>query len=310
MTRLRRLATVSVVITYLHLVFGGLVRITGSGMGCGDHWPKCNGSWIPPFDNATVMIEYTHRLLAALVVTVIAALTYAAWRRRADPDIAGPRGVLGAARTALVLVIAVALLGLVTVKLGNRTLATVAHWTLAMALLAVVVVAAVRTGALGGTAARAQGGSARTVNSLAAGAAMAFLAVVLGGLVAKTPGAAVACPGFPLCGDAPAGVPSGSGHLQLTHRIVAYLLFFHVLGITMALMRRAGEAESVKRAARTAAALVLIQLGVAAAMVLSMLPAALRSLHQAIGVAVWLTLFLGAYLARTAATADRAVSAT
>ena len=304
---LARLATTAVVVTYLHLVFGGIVRITGSGMGCGDHWPRCNGSWIPPFRDFTVMIEYTHRLLALLVILSIALLASLAYRRRAEPGVAGPGGVLRPASWALVLVVAVALLGMVTVKLGNRPIATVAHWTLALTLLAVVTAAAVRAGALGGAHAWAQGGSARAVRSLGVGAAMAFLAVVMGGLVAKFPGAAVACPAFPLCGTSPATVPPGAAHLQLTHRVIAYVLFFHILGVTSAIGRRAGESAVVKRAGRVAAVLVLAQLGLGAAMVLSNLPPVTRSLHQATGIAVWLSMFLAAYLARRAAT--RAVTA-
>jgi heme A synthase len=57
----------------------------------------------------------------------------------------------------------------------------------------------------------------------------------------------------------------------------------------------------VKRAAKAAAGLVLLQLGIGAAMVMSMLPSGLRSVHQAVGVAVWLCIFLAAYLARRAA---------
>src|SRR6185503_2286469 len=213
---LGRLTTLSVVVTYLHLVFGGIVRISGSGMGCGDHWPRCNGSWVPPFDNPTVMIEYTHRLLALLVVLSIFAVVAVAHRHRAEAGVSGPGGVRRAANSALVLVIAVALLGMVTVKLGNRPIATVAHWTLALALLCVVCAAAIRAGAIGGSAARSQQGTTRAVRSIGAGAALAFLAVVLGGLVAKSPGAAVACPGFPLCGTTPADVPAGASSLQLT----------------------------------------------------------------------------------------------
>jgi heme A synthase len=296
---LARLGTASVVLTYLHLVFGGMVRITGSGMGCGDSWPLCKGSWIPPFDNATVLVEYTHRLLALLVTISIAALAWAARRRRNEPGVGGPGGVLRSATIALVLVVAVALLGMVTVKLGNRPGATVAHWTLAMSLLAVVVATAVRAGALGGACARAESGTVRAVRSLGAGAALAFLAVVLGGLVAKFPGAAVACTSFPLCGAA-AGVPPGAAHLQLTHRVVAYVLFVHVIGVATAISRRAGEAVPVKRAAKVAAGLVVLQLGVGAAMVMAMLPAGLRVAHEAIGIGVWLSMFLAAYLARTA----------
>ncbi len=300
MTGLARMGTAAVALTYLHLVFGGVVRITGAGMGCGDHWPKCNGSWIPPFTDRLVMIEWTHRLLALLVVLSIAALALLAWRRRAEPGVGGTRGILRPAMASLILVVTVALLGMVTVKLGNTTFATLAHWTLAMALLAVLLVATVRAGGLGGAAARAEGGSARTVRSVAAGAAMALLAVVLGGLVAKYPGANIACPEFPLCGDTPAGVATGAGHIQLTHRVVAYLLFFHAVAIAMAVGRRAGESAVVKRVLRIAAALVVIQLVLGATMVLMQLHGHLRMTHQAVGVATWLMMFLAAYLARIA----------
>jgi heme a synthase len=300
MKGLARLGTAAVLVTYLHLVFGGIVRITGSGMGCGDHWPKCNGSWIPPFNDTVVMIEWTHRLLALLVVLTIAALAVLAWRRRAEPGIAGARGVLRPAVISLVLVVTVALLGMVTVKLGNSTFATLAHWTLAMTLLAVLVATTVRAGGLGGAAAHAEGGSARAVRSISVGAAMAFVAVVLGGLVAKYPGANIACPGFPLCGDTPASVAAGAAHIQLTHRVIAYLLFFHAIAIAMAVGRRAGESAAVKRVVRVAAALVIVQLVLGASMVLMQLHGHLRMTHQAIGVAVWLALFLATYLARVA----------
>ncbi len=301
MSLLRRIATGSLVVTYLHLVFGSIVRITGSGMGCGDHWPRCNGTWIPPFDNPPVMIEYTHRLLALLVILSIAWLTVAAWRRRGEPGVAGRGGVLRPAMGALCLVVAVALLGMVTVKLGNRPIATIAHWTLAMTLLGVVAATAVRAGGLGGAAARAQGGTPRAARSLGAGAALAFIAVVMGGLVAKYPGAPFACPSFPLCGSTPAGIPAGAAHIQLTHRGLAYVLFFHVVGVTMAITRRTSEAAAVKGAASFASGLVLFQLALGAAMVLSTLPPVLRSAHQAVGIGVWLALFVATYLARTAA---------
>ena len=303
MKTIARVAAAAVTFTYLHLVFGGIVRITGSGMGCGDHWPKCNGSWIPPFDNPLVMIEWTHRLLALLVILSIVVLVGMAWNRREIPGVAGRGGVLRPAAIGFVLVITVALLGMVTVKLGNSTFATVAHWTLALALLAVLSAAAIRAGAFGGDAARASGGTARAVRSIGAGAALAFFVVVLGGLVAKYPGAAAACPGFPLCGETPANIAAGAPHIQLTHRVIAYLLFFHAVAIALAVGRRAGEAPVVKRAAKTAAALVVLQVVVAAAMILGGMPPMLRSVHQAVGIAVWMVLFMAAYLARSAAKA-------
>jgi heme A synthase len=47
---------------------------------------------------------------------------------------------------------------------------------------------------------------------------------------------------------------------------------------------------------------VFLQLAIGAAMVLASLPAALRALHQLVGIGVWLVLFVAAYLARLAAT--------
>jgi heme A synthase len=297
---LARLSVLSTTLTFLHLVFGGIVRITGSGMGCGDHWPKCLGSWIPPFDNPTIMIEWTHRLLALLVVLSIGALAFVARARRHEPGVSGRRGVLRPAVAAFVLVVVVALLGMVTVRMGNTTLATVAHWTLAMALLAVLIATAIRAGAFGGDAARAGSGTARAVRSLGAGAAIAFVAVVLGGLVAKYPGGAVACPSFPHCGTTPANVPAGAAHIQMTHRGLAFLLFFHVAAVSLAVSRRQGESRVAARAAGFAAALMLLQVIIGATMVLGGLPPVMRSAHQAVGIAVWGVMFGASYLAKTA----------
>src|ERR671912_1504996 len=91
---LRRLAWLGAGLAFGLIVLGGVVRITGSGMGCGDHWPKCNGSWIPPFDSPLVMIEWTHRLLALLVILSIAALVVVALQRRNEPGVSGRGGIL------------------------------------------------------------------------------------------------------------------------------------------------------------------------------------------------------------------------
>jgi cytochrome c oxidase assembly protein subunit 15 len=276
MSPVRRLATAAVAVTYLQLIFGGIVRITGSGMGCGDHWPKCNGSWIPPFDNPLVMVEWTHRLLALLVVLTLGA---SAWFARSEARTGGEREkrVARSAITGFALVIAVALLGMVTVKLGNTALATVAHWTLAMTLLGVLVAAAVRAGALGGEAAVHEGGTARSARSSGAGAALAFVVVVFGALVAKTAGSYV-----------------------FAHAALAIVLALHVLAINIAVRRRDGESETVKRALAIAAAATIAQVLIGINMYLLQLPPVMRVAHEATGVAVWLTMFAAAYLARKA----------
>src|SRR4051794_941769 len=77
---LRRLAWTGAALAFGLIVLGGVVRITGSGMGCGEHWPRCHGEWFPPLDLPT-MIEIGHRWAAALVSLVVLALTAVGWGR-------------------------------------------------------------------------------------------------------------------------------------------------------------------------------------------------------------------------------------
>jgi heme a synthase len=297
-TALRRYAYLALAIACLHLVFGAIVRITGSGMGCGNSWPRCSGYWIPPLDQRALIVEFTHRYLAALLIVALAALGAAAWRRRHEPGVAGRGGVLRMAAAAVVVVVCVALLGAVTVKLGNTTWATVGHWTLAMTLLAVIAAAGIRAGALGGASARAQHAVPRTARAARAAAALAFLTVAMGGITAKYSGASVACLDFPLCGRN-ADVAARSVGVQLTHRVLALLLLLHLFGMIMA-GRNRGDAPVVRRALYVAFGFVIAQIAVAGAMIGLHLPPSLRSLHEAVGVGVWLSVFTFAYLARIA----------
>jgi heme A synthase len=295
-TSLRRLSYFTLGIAFAHLVFGAIVRISGSGMGCGDHWPKCYGQWFPPMNQPTIVIEWTHRLLAAVLITTVLALAVAALAQRRTDGVSGRGGPLRTALAAVAIVFTTAVFGAITVWLGNAPLATVGHWLLAATLLATLAATVVRTGGLGGARALAEHGTPRAFRGAAAAVVLALLAILMGGLTAKIPGANAACTGFPLCsGTLVPKLPAQ--HVQMTHRVIAFLLFFHLLGLMIGFAKR-GEAPVVVRASRIAFGLVFLQLLIAAAMVELRLPAELRSLHQATGVGIWLAVVVMALLAR------------
>lgn len=285
-------------VSIVHIIFGAIVRISGSGMGCGDNWPKCHGYWFPPYERMDLVIEITHRHLAVALFASIAWLVLVAWRARASDVGSRTSGVLNSARLALGLWFAAASFGAVTVFTGNPAWATVVHKVIAASLLAALVTATIRAGGLGGSRILSQGSTSNAVGGATAAAAMALLVVVLGGLTAKIPGAAVACAGFPLCGEGSLG--GGAQHVQLTHRLLAYALVLHLISLPFRFRTR-GEPAPIVTAAWIGLALGVLQIVWAGWMVTGGFPAVVRSLHQATGILIWVTAFAMTYLARIAA---------
>jgi heme A synthase len=310
MKLIRRLAGVALLLGFGHVVFGAIVRITGSGMGCGDHWPKCQGHWFPPLNRPDLIIEVSHRYFAATLTAAVVALLVLSWSRRRHEGVAGRGGVLRPAALATGLVVSAAVFGAFTVwlELANK-LVIVTHLSLAMGLLAALVATIFRAGApplkqkYDPTPAppspfeRAPhpsnaSVSTRTARDAAVIASLAIVAVVLGGLTAHIPGANSACTGFPLCREGL--VPTNSAMLlQLVHRLIAFTLFGWVGWLGVALTRR-GEPK-MAALARVLLTLLFLQLLVAGAMVELELPAVWRSLHQAVGTLIWIVAFAFAY---------------
>ena len=62
------------------ILWGAFVRATGSGAGCGSHWPLCNGVMVPRAPTLQTIIEFTHRLTSGLLLILMVALVYVAFR--------------------------------------------------------------------------------------------------------------------------------------------------------------------------------------------------------------------------------------
>lgn len=79
-----RFGWATLAVTVVVIVWGAVVRATGSGAGCGSHWPSCNGVAVPLAPTAATVIEYVHRLTSG--VAMLLALALAIGARRAFPS--------------------------------------------------------------------------------------------------------------------------------------------------------------------------------------------------------------------------------
>ena len=240
--RFRRLADLTAVVTFLLIVVGGIVRVSQSGLGCGQGgsgtkgWPLCGGQVIPLVGNENRVIEFSHRLLATVVVVLIAVLCWRAYKHLREAHGWAFRGSLIAG----VLVLVQAGLGGLTVEHSLAEELVAAHLGTAMLLLGLLLWLGAKARSEAATEA---GASAKPpVRALKSYAAVAtillFCAIVAGGYMAGTEeegvsdtgpniaGAHLACGHqFPTCGDGKF-LPFGNNRLtdiHLTHRVFVYL---------------------------------------------------------------------------------------
>jgi heme A synthase len=96
------------------VLWGAFVRATGSGAGCGKHWPLCNGEMLPRSPSLNTIIEFTHRATSGIDLALVALLVF--WAYRAFPRQHAVR--LGAALSAVFLM-SEALLGAALVLLEH-----------------------------------------------------------------------------------------------------------------------------------------------------------------------------------------------
>jgi protoheme IX farnesyltransferase len=275
------------------IVLGGVVRITGSGMGCGDHWPRCHGVWFPPLDLPT-MIEIGHRWVAALVSVVVLAIAALAWtRHRADRRLRNP------ATLALVLLIVQVLLGAVTVKLRLPPWVVVTHLANAMLLFGALLITALRA-----THSDSLETPARHADHpfVIMTAGLGFVVILFGAQVANFH-AGLLCLGFPLCNGSAVPSLTPLALLPWVHRALAFVFAAVALTLGVRLSRRTDEASrAARRTISVVLALTVLQISVAAAMVLQLLPPGLRAAHLLVGTLLWASLVLMLfYSARTPA---------
>ncbi|HEY6959461.1 MAG TPA: heme o synthase [Candidatus Limnocylindria bacterium] len=216
--RFRWLVYITLLLSFLVVVWGGVVRVTGSGLGCPD-WPTCHGQFLPSLDTAT-RIEWFHRFLGTAGGISLAALgitTLVAYRKQ-------PR-ILWLVVAAGVLYIVQAVLGAVVVLLELPDTWVTAHLANAELVLAVLTVLAVGVrwpSSLVGARA------STTWTSLLLAAAVGTYVLLLSGAYVRGDGASMACTTWPFCDNGPFPL-FGAPAVHMAHRWIAGIVGVVVL---------------------------------------------------------------------------------
>ena len=287
---LRRLTVFTAAATYLLIVMGGVVRVSGSGLGCGDkdQWPLCHGSLLPPLQQ-TALIEFTHRWVAAVATALVVALAVVVWTRYRRV-----RWLRNGITVVLVLFVAQIVLGAITVEFNLPSGIIMVHLANALLLLGALVWIAVTTNMAGSSRPRP------SPSVLRAGgvAVVATYVLALSGALVVDQGAGAACSGWPLCGN---GFQLTSGQyadINLLHRLVAGVVVL-LLGYTMVRLRRARAADRGLRIASVAVTALIVAQVIAGALLVDLhLPAAVRGLHLALASGLWACVVATAVISR------------
>ena len=261
------------------IVFGAVVRVTESGLGCGTDWPLCNGAVFPPLDNITAWIEWLHRLFALLIGFFGLATLAAAWRQFRKRN----RRVLQMTAVAAILFLVQSALGAIVVFLELPPTFVTLHLGVAMLLLAALLATAVL--------AWHRPLPSRPVDSLpllaAVNAAMAFVVILTGALV-RGSGATLACTTWPLC-DGGAILPFEQGQLAIInmfHRLSVAAMSVTLLIMLWQVYRHRSE-PMIRRVAVGAVLVHAIQIAAGALFVLSSAGREWGAIHVGLAAAVW-----------------------
>jgi heme o synthase len=292
LTAFRRLATVTIAATFVLIAVGGLVRATDSGLGCPD-WPRCFGRLVPPAE-LHAWIEHSHRLLASVVMLLVALLVVAAWRTGQQ------RVIRWAAVAALVMVLAQAVIGAFVVWWRLRADSVTLHLATALALVALLIYLGFRA-RWPADPGRRDGQDRGFVRLVAVAAGLLYLQMLVGSTVTGHH-AGLAYPLDVLLPDLGPGV----ARIQLAHRTLAVLVGALVVAVWLVARRTQRAHPTVTRLAGYAAGLVAVQIGLGVANVANRLSALTVVPHLAVGALLWGTMVaLALHADRFAGTAGR-----
>ncbi len=282
------LAAATLCTAWAEIFWGGVVRLSKSGLGCADNWPLCNGK-VYPFWEQPVLIEYIHRLIALLISVLVATLLVVIWRTQRRN-----RWLFGPALLAVAFFIVQALLGAIVVWFELKSGLVMVHLATSMLLLATLGVLTVHAFPRPVPARGARLVGFDRFPALALSATVFAYIVLLSGAYTTSQHAGAACTTWPLCNGRLVPLdgtlfPTG---VQMVHRLFAYALALILIPLFLRARRNKTAFPLFARLTGIACGLVLLQITIGVVQVVNLLPGWLVSLHIGNAAALFATLVL------------------
>jgi len=271
----------------LILLGGALVTKTDSGLGCGRHWPGCNGELIPSEITPEVLIEFSHRLTTGSVSILVLVLFIWTWKALGHIREVKFLGVL-----AIFFLVAQALIGAAQVLWGQGDFILALHFgisliSFASILLLAMIVFEVDTKF---DADKVHIGNKLKRNTIGV-TLFSYFVIYTGALVRHT-GSSLSCADWPFCDNSqPFLLPSGMYQwVQMGHRVAVLTIFIWIAYITWHAVKHYKEQRVIYWGWIVAFTLVILQILAGMLVVLTKLSLVVSLLHS-----LFITLLFGLF---------------
>ncbi|TWT28071.1 heme A synthase [Planomicrobium sp. CPCC 101110] len=260
----------------LILLGGALVTKTDSGMGCGRHWPGCNGQLIPDEITAEVLIEFSHRLVTGTVGILIVVLAVWAWRKYGHI-----RETKFLAVMAIFFLVLQALIGAAQVKWGQGDFILALHFGISLISFASVLLLTLLVFEVDQKfdAERVKIGGKLKFHTIGV-TLYSYIVVYTGALVRHTESSLI-CSDWPLCRNDQFALPNNMYEwVQMGHRAAAGLIVLWLGYIAWHAFKEYKDQKVIYMGWLTAFIIVLLQATTGMLVVLTRLNLAVALLHS------------------------------